>query len=75
MPAAAAAPPQAPAADSAADAGRRKKKLRNLQKLLRAIEQLAVSAEAGQELDAAQQAKLDRRAEVQAEIAELQALS
>eukprot|EP01043_Picozoa_sp_COSAG02_P060131 COSAG02_NODE_7796_length_2841_cov_25.255288_2_plen_248_part_00 len=45
------------------------KKLRKAQKLLRQIEQLQASAEAGQPLNTAQQAKLDRRAEVEADIA------
>jgi hypothetical protein len=51
-----------------ASAGNQKKRRKAL-KLLRQIEQLHASAEAGQLLNAQQQEKLDRRSEVEAEIA------
>jgi len=52
------------------DGGGRQKKLRKAQKLLRQIEQLEASAEAGQALNEQQQNKVARRAELEAEIAQ-----
>lgn len=51
------------------DNANHQKKLRKAQKLLRQIQQLQVSAEAGQILNTLQQEKLSRRAEVEADIA------
>jgi hypothetical protein len=51
------------------DSANHQKKLRKAQKLLRQIEQLQASAEAGQILNALQQEKLNRRAAVEADIA------